>query len=193
MALHPVGPLPASTYWRRRGVLLLVVVVLLLLARACTSGGGHPHAAKPKTKPTPTHQATTPPATGGACPDTALTLATTTDARTYALGAAPKLTLLVTNTGQASCSRDLGSAAVELLVYSANDRIWSSDDCGPRGTAAVTTLAPGGKRTTTITWSGKRSAPGCTGSRSAASAGTYYVVARVGSLRAKGAVFSLHG
>ncbi|MDT7539009.1 MAG: hypothetical protein QOI82_2594, partial [Actinomycetota bacterium] len=36
MALQPVGPLPASTYWRRRLLLLVVlVIVLLVLLKAC--------------------------------------------------------------------------------------------------------------------------------------------------------------
>jgi hypothetical protein len=39
MALHPVGPLPASTYWRRRLVLLLGIVLVVLLVRSLLPDG----------------------------------------------------------------------------------------------------------------------------------------------------------
>ena len=39
MALHPVGPLPAAHYWRRRAVLGVVVLLVLLLLRSCIGGG----------------------------------------------------------------------------------------------------------------------------------------------------------
>jgi hypothetical protein len=38
--LHPVGPLPASVYWRRRALAFAGVVVLLLLFWAILPGGG---------------------------------------------------------------------------------------------------------------------------------------------------------
>jgi hypothetical protein len=37
--LHPVGPLPASVYWRRRAVAFAAVVVVLLVGRAVLPGG----------------------------------------------------------------------------------------------------------------------------------------------------------
>jgi hypothetical protein len=38
--LDPVGPLPASVYWRRRALALAVVIVVLLLVWAVLPGGG---------------------------------------------------------------------------------------------------------------------------------------------------------
>ncbi len=38
--LDPVGPLPASVYWRRRALALAVVIVVLLLGWAILPGGG---------------------------------------------------------------------------------------------------------------------------------------------------------
>ena len=202
MALHPVGPLPASTYWRRRTVLIVGVVVLLLVIKSCASGGGTPKTAVTATPtPTPTRSAapvpartTAPPVvTGPVCADSALTLTATTDAATYGLGATPRITLTVKNTSAAACRRDLGSGAVELLVFSGPDRWWSSDDCAPGTGSSLVTLRPGGTQTVVKTWPGKRSAPRCGGTKEAASAGTYNVVARVGSLRQGGAVFRIHG
>lgn len=201
MALHPVGPLPASTYWRRRAVLLVAALVVLLAARSCLGGSpkssGHSTSTvKPKATGSPHPAATTlpPVASGGPCPDSSLTLTSKTDADTYALGSAPRITLTVTNSGTVPCTRDLGSGAVELLVYSGpSDRIWSSDDCQSAKGTAVATLQPGGHQNVVVTWFAKRSAPGCTGTREAAKAGTYRLELRVGTLRTQGAVFRLHG
>ena len=196
MALHPVGPLPASTYWRRRAGLLLGVLVLLLVAKSCASGGTKSPSADRST-PTPTTISTVTPTvtvapTAPPCADGDLTLTTTTDAGTYTLGATPKITMQVKNTSGAACRRDLGSGAVELLVFSGADRIWSSDDCTPGKATAVVTLPAGGTQSVVKTWPGRRSLPGCSGSKAAAEAGTYKVVGRVGTLRRDGTVFRLH-
>ncbi len=205
MALHPVGPLAASTYWARRAALLVGVLVVLLLLRSCVSGGGSRPAAL-KASPTP---AATPTATTTArpapsrttpppvvvvplCADTAVGLTATTDAATYGPGATPRITLTVKNTSAAACRRDVGSGSVELLVYSGNDRIWSTDDCSPGKGVSLVTLSPGGTQAVVRTWPGKRSVPGCGGTQATASAGTYRVVARVGTLRQDAAVFSIH-
>ena len=215
MALQPVGPLPASTYWRRRVVLLLGVVVLLLLLRSCAGGDATPKrktAATSTGTPTPSVTRTAgPPATSttsttatpaasaaGAtrlCPDAGLTVTAATDADSYAVGATPKITLVVKNRSAASCRRDLGAKVVELLVYSGNDRIWSSDDCADGRASSLVTLPAGGTQAVVKTWSGRRSRPGCTSTATAAApavAGTYRVVARLGTLRQEGAAFRLH-
>lgn len=203
MVMQPVGPLPASTYWRRRALVLASLLVLLLLLRSC--GGGEPAPRKqtgatprpsvtaaptaaPTARPTPSRAAVAAPA---GCTDAGLTLTTTTEADTYAVGATPKITLVIKNAGPAPCRRDLGPGAVELLVYSGKDRVWSSDDCSPSTAQSVTVLGAGGTQAVVKTWPGVRSLPGCTGSRAAAKAGTYRVVARLGTLRADGAVFRL--
>jgi len=209
MALHPVGPLPASTYWRRRAALLVGLVVLLLLARSCVGGSGR--AARTTVAPSPTPQVTvtptatttptttptaTPPtgATGGACPHRPLRVVTGTDAKDYPVGTSPRFTVTVTNTSAAACRRDLGAGAVELLVYSGSDRIWSSDDCGGTAGSEVLTLRAGASLEKTVTWSGKRSAKGCPSpaQRPEAKPGYYRVLARVGTVRSAETVFRLH-
>ncbi len=199
MVMHPVGPLPASTYWRRRTVLLVAGLLVLLLGKACVPDSPTRRAANPKPTTTPRAVAPTVPvvpvvpkpaaAAPPACADTALTLTTTTDEAGYPLGATPKITLVVTNTSKAPCRRDLGSGAVELQVFSGADRVWSSDDCSPAKAVAVATLAPAATQAVVKTWDARRSTPGCVGSKAQAKAGTYRVVARVGTLRVEGAVF----
>jgi hypothetical protein len=193
MALHPVGPLPASTYWRRRALVLVAVLAVLLLGRSCLGGDGSttPRATStPTSSPTPAR--TTPTGPPRVCPDTALKLETDTDEATYPVGGKPEITLVVGNTSAVTCTRDLGTKAVELLVYSGEDRVWSSDDCGRGNESSVVTLKPGARSAVKLTWQGKRSKPSCEGSREQAKPGTYRVVARVGTLRAEGAVFRFH-
>ncbi len=218
MVVQPVGPLPASTYWRRRAVLLGAVLLLLVLLRACTGGGGAPmrttgSSALPSRTPsappaptraapsgtptkaagsaTPSATAATSPVAVGSCRDAALSLVASADASSYAVGSSPLLAVTIRNTGTVPCRRDLGSGAVELLVFSGADRIWSSDDCAP-GTASDTVLlVPGASRTVKLSWSGKRSQPGCAGDRSQALAGTYRVTGRVGTLRGAAGSFQL--
>ena len=199
MVMHPVGPLPASTYWRRRATVLLGLLVLLLVLKSCASGGDAPKrtSATPRpsatAKPTPRPTASRPPVAAPAgCADAGLTLTSSTDADTYALGATPKITLVIKNVGSAPCRRDLGAGAVELLVYSGADRVWSSDDCNPSTATSVTVLGAGGTQAVVKTWPGVRSLPGCGGTKATAKAGTYKVVARLGTLRVDGAVFRLH-
>lgn len=199
MVMHPVGPLPASTYWYRRAGLLLVLLVLLLVVRSCGgSDGGTPRASStpsptvaPTSAPTASTRPTVAPAAAGLCADGALTLTTTTDAETYAVGSRPKITLSIVNSSSALCRRDIGSKAVELLVFSGTDRVWSSDDCATGAAAPPTALPPGAAQSVLKTWPGTRSKPGCEGSQAQAKPGTYRVVARVGTLRVEGAVFRI--
>ena len=199
--LQPVGPLPASTYWRRRLVLLAVLVLLLLVAKSCVGGGAKGTGATPQPTGSPRPSATatqtpsprptavrTAPVT---CRDGALTLATSSDAKQYTVGATPRLTVTVKNVSGSACTRDLGGGAVEVLVYSGADRIWSSDDCGADEGVSVQTLTAGASLETSVLWPGKRSAKGCPTDRPAAKPGTYTVRARVGTLRSTVTVFRL--
>ena len=109
----------------------------------------------------------------------------------YAVGEQPRLELRVTNSGSTPCARDLGQAAVELQVVSGDDRIWSSDDCAPGGDAELVVLQPGEAETSTVTWPGTRSLPGCQGDDEPADAGTYRVTGRVGDTIETGGSFVL--
>ena len=211
MALHwrPVGPEPAQTYWLRRAVLAAAVLLVLVLLLQLLGGGDdddrlaqqRPSAAASAT-PGPTPPASTsadpsatpdPSASASAalCGDDVLSVEAVATDESYAVGEQPRLELRVTNTGTAPCSRDLGQAEVELQVVSGEDRIWSSDDCAPGGEADITVLQPGEAETSTVTWPGTRSLPGCQGDDEPADAGTYRVNGRVGELREEGGSFVL--
>jgi len=114
-----------------------------------------------------------------------------TDARSYPAGAQPRLTLTATNTGTAPCLRDLGSRAVEWVIFSGVDRIWSSADCTPTASSEIRTLAPGAATSVALTWPRVRSDPQCKGGPVAARPGTYVLLGRAGNVKAPGAVFVL--
>ncbi len=210
MALHwrPVGPEPEQTYWWRRASLLAgvgLVVFLLpgLLTGRLTAGeepdrlaeGGsastpaptmsEPAASEPTVSPS-----ASPPAEAG-CPATAVQILAGADQDSYRVDGRPVLELRVTNTGTSPCTLDLGPTAVELLVYSGADRIWSSDDCSSGDAAKITSLVPGEPSSTMLTWPARRSLPGCAGPMEPAQPGTYRVTGRVGELRVDGGSFRL--
>ena len=211
MALQPVGPLPAPTYWRRRALVVAGPLALLALLTQCggdppprtPTGAVTPRATPAVGIPTPRPTATRSPAAAasarpspsrsavavGACPDGVLAITTSADAASYAAGSSPTLTLTVRNTGAVACRRDLGTGAVELRVLSGADRIWSSADCAGGTGADLLVLQPGASRSVVRTWSGRRSAPGCSGSRATAQPGTYRVLGRVGSDTGSGGTF----
>jgi hypothetical protein len=208
MALQPVGPLPASTYWRRRVVLLVGALLLLLLVAKACSGGGSDTLSATGTTPSPSPSASQPPAVVPSptvsqraspspaplqtCRNNVLQVTVESDAEAYPSGAAPRFTLTVRNIGTVACRRALGPGAVELRVFSGEDRIWSSDDCNESKEQGVLTLPAGAARATTVQWGGKRTRPGCqTGDT--AQPGTYRVSARVGDLIRQGSVFRFTG
>ncbi|HVE97805.1 MAG TPA: hypothetical protein VNA12_01345 [Mycobacteriales bacterium] len=213
--LHPRGPLPPGVYWRRRAVTVsLVVLTLVLLARSCgddgsggatlRTGGATPAPSaspKPSAAPAPAspRASQAAPATSAArapgqpCRDTDLQVMATANAKEFAAGSRPRLTLVVTNLAGVSCTRDLGAAARELRVISGSDRVWSSDDCAPGGPADVVLLEPGRTKSFGVTWSRTRSRPGCPPDRAPAAPGTYRVIGRLGTIERPGDVFSLRG
>ena len=221
MALHwrPVGPEPSQTYWVRRAVVAGAALLVLWLLAWLLFGGDEPDerlaqapappvaptpfttaepSATPSTSPDPSASpgpdvsgSPTPSPSAAACPDEVLDVSAAAEQQAYPVGATPRLALSVTNTGPTSCARDMGQSAVELVVVSGPDRIWSSDDCAPGGDADLTTLEPGAVEVSRVTWPGTRSRPGCTGSQDQARAGTYRVEGRVGDLRVDGESFLL--
>lgn len=205
--LHPRGPRSPGVYWRRRLLVLLIIGVLVYAASHACGGSGpsrptaasgpspaasHSSTASPSPAASPSPTASPSPAVLPDCPDAALKVTSQTDARSYPPGTSPKLTLVVQNTGESRCRRDLGSAQLELLVTSGTDRIWSSNDCSPGGSPEIVELTPGEKQTYAVTWDRQRSAPGCPQGTGKAQPGTYKLQPQVGQIQGTPAIFVLH-
>jgi hypothetical protein len=103
----------------------------------------------------------------------------------------PRVHLVVRNIGSVTCQRDVGANEQELRVMSGTQRVWSSDDCQPLRGSSVRSLAPGGERVYTLTWSGKDSTPGCTQARKRVQPGQYELVARLGTLMSPRTAFTI--
>jgi len=199
--LHPVGPLPARVYWRRR-----VLVGGLLV---CLLGGGGWTGWAARTGRLPLHAATasarspvaqpsltsllpslagvrvplvpSPAAAGPLCTDDmiGLTLAAPLSAT---VGGSAALTLTVIDTSPVPCARDVGTAAQEVvLLDAAGHRLWSSADCAGATAAAPQQFAAGQRVDLPIAWDGRTSAAGCPGDRAVVPAGSYVLRARLGT------------
>jgi hypothetical protein len=208
MALHwrPVGPEPVGTYWRRRaGLAGALVLGAFLLTRVIggdepdrLAGGGTASPGPSAPTSAGSRDPSAPPSAEGSeagtsCAPAALEIVASSDKASYPVGGRPVLELGVKNNGDAACMLDMGTAGVELVVFSGSDRIWSSGDCASGAAAKPTTVAPGGMASTRLTWAGRRSLPGCEGPKAQAEAGTYRVTGRVGEQEGKAAVFQITG
>lgn len=180
----------------------LLVVVFLLAGRVMGASGstGSGSAQPKKAAGHPTTPATHPTSTGTAaastgtptCPDSAIKVAVAADAMSYPAAVVPGLTISVTNTGRTPCRRDVGAAALGLLITSGKDRIWSSDDCQHAQGATMRTIAPGTSVSQTVAWTRHRSSPSCSTSPAAqAQPGTYQLTGHAGSVTSNVAVFQL--
>ena len=188
---RPVGPLPPAVYWRRRALVLAGPLAALLLLRSCGGGGDEPFSLEPSPTASPSAAAsarptaTAAPAAPGACPDAALEVTVAAEPVT-----SPRsFVVTVANRGAAPCRRDLGPAAVALVVTSGADRVWARADCDRRTARELATLQPGASRAVRVAWDGRRSKPGCEGTRATAAPGTYRVTGTVGSRALPTAVF----
>jgi hypothetical protein len=200
--MHPVGPRPARVYWRRRIVLLALLATVAIVLANVVGGRGSAQAAQDPagTSGAAADQTPDPTTTEGTdttagpvpCGEGSLSITLTADHRTYAAGANPVFTVLLTNTSDTSCVVDAGEASRGILITSGSDRIWSSLDCPAKQNAERTLLLPaGGRDESAVTWTRIRSAEGCTDGLPAPRPGTYTAVASVAGVSSTAAVFEL--
>jgi hypothetical protein len=127
-----------------------------------------------------------------ACAAPGLSVGVATDADSYGADAVPRLSVTIRNGGSTACTVDVGSPdAVEILVTSGDDRIWSSNDCQPAAKPSVVTLAPEAEEVLTVSWQRGRSAEGCPTGLSEPRPGTYQVTARAGKVSSTPETFVL--
>ena len=197
--LRPVGHLPASVYWFRRGLVLAVLALLLLLVLRLFGGGGgedpqNTAASGPQQNPTtapPTAPTTTPTATEKKSEKPVKTSETPRD--TKCEGNDLRVEVLPANRKIVSgsvlnfvvrfdavsdeCKASIDSGALTVTVMSGNDLIWTTTHCGQAIQRTTLVVAKGKQATTTVPWNGRRSGPGCLPGQPAAKPGTYVVKA----------------
>jgi hypothetical protein len=199
--LRPVGHLPASVYWFRRGLVLAVLVLLLfLITRLFSSGGGddpqNTAATGPQQDPTTAPVVTptiTPTARTTAKTSETPAKTSTTPRDTKCAGTDVQVDVLPANRRIASgsalnfvvsfdavsdeCKATVDASQLTVTITSGNDLIWTTTHCGQAITRATLVVAKGKQATSTVAWNGHRSGPGCLPGQPAAKPGTYVVKA----------------
>jgi hypothetical protein len=188
----PVGPLPASVYWRRRWVAIASTVAVLValawsVAALAPSGGGTSTrpasraavSAPQQTSPPPA--ASVPPTGPAPCADAMLSVVAEVERPEHRVGERPVLRLVVSNISDQPCVRDLAATRQETVVWSGDgaNRLWSSNDCSNAAGADLRTLVPGQPVALSVRWAGRTSTPGCGAARTVVPAGAYRVMTRV--------------
>ena len=202
--MHPVGPEPPVVYWLRRAafvlVILTVIAVLWWLIGAITGGGGGDatpaadsttQSATAEPSPTDSTVPNPEPTAIVDCEDAAIKVTASTDATTYTIGASAKLSMVIQNVGDVTCTRDVGPKANELKITSGGYHVWSSDDCSPKGKSKVIEMEPGDKVASSVTWNGQLSEKGCPANQPQAKPGRYSLEARNGDVISEGVPFAV--
>jgi hypothetical protein len=219
--LHPVGPLPAVVYWRRRALVLTLLLGVLggggwlgyaaatgrlddgtTTAAATTSAPVAQPALErvvpslagvqvPALPPSTAAASSTAAAPPQACTDDMLELEVRTPG-TAAEGTQASFDLVVRNVAPVACVRSLDQGLRELvLLDAAGNRVWGSHDCLPVTGSDLRTLAPGEAVGFPVEWSGLTSDPTCTAPRVPAPAGAYVVRGRLATKVAADAPFTV--
>ncbi|GAA2353203.1 hypothetical protein Cme02nite_27310 [Catellatospora methionotrophica] len=92
-----------------------------------------------------------------ACTDSEIKVTAKPAQATLKRGADLLITLLIKNTSNRTCTRDVGADLQELRILKGTEKVWSSDDCGgPRG-HEVRSFPPAHERSYTVVWNGHAS------------------------------------
>ncbi|MET9273737.1 hypothetical protein [Kribbella sp. NPDC003557] len=202
--LRPVGHLPASVYWFRRGLVLAVVAVLVILISRLFAGGGddtkNAAASDPQPNPTGAAPVSTPTSTPASTPSAGSSTSATpkpskttprgdqpcegSDLNLEALPANRKIVsgsvlnfVVQLNPVDEGCKATVNADKLTVTVTSGNDLIWSTTQCDKAVQAATLVVAKGKQAAVTVPWNGHRSRPGCLPGQPVAKPGTYVVKA----------------
>ena len=189
---------PSPAVYRRRRLVALVLAVLVVAAIVAAGfwvaglvGSGREEAsAEVAGAAAPSSPAASPAATAG-CDDTDVVVRAETDAPAYGSGENPTLILEVANKGKSPCEVNVGTDAMEFLVTSGDDRIFSSTDCQVDAEPLMMTLEPGKSEKARFTWERNRTAPGCTSVEANPQPGTYVLITKLDKKSSKKTVFEL--
>ncbi|MFG1816010.1 hypothetical protein ACGFIF_19765 [Kribbella sp. NPDC049174] len=199
--LRPVGHLPASVYWFRRGLVLAALALLLFLVLRLFGGGGGENpqntaASGPQQDPTSAPSiapTTTPTATATDKKSEKPVKTSETPRDTKCEGSDVRVDVLPANRKIVSgsvlnfvvrfeavsdeCKAAVDSSELTVTVMSGNDLIWTTTHCGQAIQRTTLVVAKGKQAATTVPWNGRRSGPGCLPGQPTAKPGTYVVKA----------------
>lgn len=125
------------------------------------------------------------------CEQSKVVLRASTDQPAYDSGSSPLLIMEVANEGDFPCEVNVGTDAMEFVITSGEDRIFSSKDCEADPSKLLLTIQPGKSERAQFTWQRNRSAPGCTLVEANPQPGTYVLVTKLDERTSNKAVFEL--
>ncbi len=215
--LHPVGHLPASVYWFRRGLVLFVLALLFFLIAQLFPGGDDPQKSaavgdpqqsqtpapsgkpsktptpkpsdKPTEKPSETPSKTAPPQ-DVKCTAGNVKIEVAPAARRITSGAALNFAVRLTAVSD-ECKATIDPDALTVSVTSGNDLIWTTGHCGQAIPKATLVVAKGKDAVTPVGWNGHRSGPGCLPGQPVAKPGTYVVKAEFSGRESAAQAFTI--
>jgi hypothetical protein len=160
--------------------------------RHARHGNHASQATKPKAKHTPAPAAAGAHSHGGDCQAADVVLTLTETSNSYGPGARPQFGIDVVSTAPQTCTFNVGTRHLTLLVKSGGVRVWNSADCaGKSGASSVAKLKRGVPLQLQMTWGRRLSSPGCAVPRAVARPGAYTVTASAGQLHSHTLVFDL--
>lgn len=125
------------------------------------------------------------------CDQSKVVLRASTDQHAYDSGSNPVLIMEVANEGDFPCELNVGTNAMDFVITSGEDRIFSSKDCEADPSELLLTIQPGKSERAQFTWQRNRSAPGCTPVEANPQPGTYVLVTKLEERTSNKAVFEL--
>ncbi|WP_426514113.1 hypothetical protein ACPPVO_27920 [Dactylosporangium sp. McL0621] len=138
--------------------------------------------ANPESSSPPPVERSAPPANVAPCGDDQIAVIVTATPSPGVVGGTFTFNINVASKAAGWCSRDLGPGAQEVQVLHDGALLFSSDDCDAKKTSDVRAFAAGDAVRYRFVWSSYRTTPhACAPAQNPAPAGTYQVVARVGT------------
>lgn len=95
------------------------------------------------------------------------------DQEVYGAGSNPGFKITVVNTGEQTCTVDVGGESMEVRIHSGDDRIFSTADCLKGESAQKRQISRGVPHEYTVNWERERSFKDCGDSASTAKPGWY--------------------
>jgi hypothetical protein len=174
--LDPIGPLPPSVYWRRRAIILGLIVLL--------AGGVWTLFSAFTATPTVSPTAVATPGAVAPCNPADIALSATTDQDSYADGEFPQFSMNITNTGDVTCTLEVGSDKQRYTVTSGSDSIWDSTTCQIGSEPFVQELTAGQTVTpTAVEWGRARSDNCDSGTPAVGGGASYQLTVYVGEIQ----------
>ncbi len=152
---------------------------------SATPASASPSATPAAPSPTPTASATTPAI--AVCTTADISVQAGTDKESYGAGELPQLSITLSNTSDAPCLINVGTATQSFVITSGSDTWWRSTDCQSESSDQPVQLAAGQtvSSVTPLTWDRTRSSVDtCGSSRPQAPAGYFHLQVSIGGIQA---------